>query len=130
MPSDAPPIAIRGLRHLALRVRNLERSLAFYRNVLGFRIVWQPDAGNAYLSTGDDNLALHEDQERTAPTPNEALDHLGVIVDSPADVDAAAAHLATHGVPIIRPARRHRDGSYSCYCTDPDGNVVQVLSLP
>ncbi len=28
------------------------------------------------------------------------------------------------------PPRRHRDGSASVYCADPDGNVIQILSAP
>jgi catechol 2,3-dioxygenase-like lactoylglutathione lyase family enzyme len=124
------PIAVRGLRHLALRVHDLERSLAFYRDVFGLRVVWRPDERNVYLSSGDDNLALHEDAARGAPSPAEALDHLGFLVDSPEAVDAAAAHLVARGVSLVQPPKRHRDGSYSCYCADPDGNVVQLLCVP
>jgi catechol 2,3-dioxygenase-like lactoylglutathione lyase family enzyme len=125
-----PIVNIRGLRHLALRVRNLPRSVAFYTEVFGFRITWQPDAQNAYLSSGDDNLALHQDAARGEPSPTEALEHLGVIVDSAEAVDAAAVGLAAHRIPIVRQPRRHRDGSYSCYCADPDGNVIQILHVP
>jgi phosphatidylcholine synthase len=128
--SEAPPIAVHGLQHLALRVRDLARSLAFYRDVFGMRVVWQPDAQNAYLSSGSDNLALHEDPARGAPSPTEALDHVGFLVGAPEAVDAAAARLAASGVPVVRPPRRHRDGSYSCYCTDPDGTLVQILFIP
>jgi predicted lactoylglutathione lyase len=31
---------------------------------------------------------------------------------------------------IIKPPKQHRDGSYSFYVADPDGNVVQVLYEP
>jgi catechol 2,3-dioxygenase-like lactoylglutathione lyase family enzyme len=125
-----PVVTIGGLRHLALRVRNLARSVAFYAEVFGFRVVWQPDAHNAYLSSGDDNLALHEDAARGEPSPTEALDHLGFFVDSAEAVDAAAEGLAARRVPIVHRPRRHRDGSYSCYCADPDGNVIQILHIP
>jgi len=125
-----PPIPIRGLRHLALRVRNLARSARFYTDVFGYQIIWQPDAENVYLTSGDDNLALHEEAARGEASPTEALDHLGVFVESTEAVDAAARTLAAHQVPILHPPKLHRDGSYSCYCADPDGNVIQILYVP
>jgi catechol 2,3-dioxygenase-like lactoylglutathione lyase family enzyme len=45
-------------------------------------------------------------------------------------VHAAAAALRARGIEIAREPRTHRDGSVSCYCVDPDGNLVQVLYLP
>lgn len=126
--SRALPIASRGLAHLALVVKDLERMRAFYEDVFGMRVVWQPDADNVYLSSGRDNLALH----RTADGPpgRGALDHLGFLVASPAAVHAAEDALAARGVALLRPARTHRDGSCSLYLEDPDGNVVQVLYTP
>ena len=49
----------RGLRHLALGVRDLEAMKRFYVDLLGFEVEWEPDADNLYLSSGLDNLALH-----------------------------------------------------------------------
>src|SRR5262249_31369971 len=91
------------------------------------RVVWSPDPENVYLSSGHDNLALHQ-----APdiAPNGALDHLGFLVGSPDEVHATAERLRARGVPIAREPRRHRDGSVSAYCRDPDGNLVQILWLP
>ena len=48
-----------GLRHVALNVRDVRRSVDFYRNVLGMQVEWEPDPDNIYLSSGIDNLALH-----------------------------------------------------------------------
>ena len=58
-PSMKPVLNSLGMRHLAIRVRNLDRALWFYRDLLGFGVVWQPDEDNVYLSSGCDNLALH-----------------------------------------------------------------------
>jgi len=118
---------VQGLRHLALRVRDVRAASDFYRSVFGMRVVWQPDPQNVYLSSGGDNLALHEDPNATS---GGALDHLGFLVASADDVHAAAATFRARGVPIAHEPRTHRDGSVSCYCRDPDGNLVQVLYLP
>ena len=120
-----------GLRHVALRVRDLVRARAFYVDLFGMRAVWEPDPENCYLTSGGDNLALHVSRDLPpAPGPNEALDHIGFLVESREAVWAAAATLRAHGVPIVTEARDHRDGSSSVYCSDPDGHVVQVLYEP
>lgn len=128
----------RGLRHLALRVRDLPRSRRFYETVLGMRVVWEPDADNVYFSSGSDNLALHQipNDELPAyqPPVGQLLDHVGVILDSPEAVERMFAHiaptLAQLGGAIVKPPKQHRDGSYSFYFSDPDGNVIQALYEP
>ena len=122
-----PAVRVLGLRHLALRVRDVDAATRFYGEIFGMRVVWQPDPRNVYLTSGTDSLALHEDPEVAA---RGALDHLGFLVASPDEVHAAAAALRARAVPIAHEPRTHRDGSVSCYCRDPDGNLVQILCLP
>jgi catechol 2,3-dioxygenase-like lactoylglutathione lyase family enzyme len=122
-----PVVAVRGLWHVALRVQDLDRAQAFYRDIFGMQVVWAPDPENVYLSSGRDNLALHRADTIAA---NGALDHIGFIVDSAETVFAAAERVRARGVPIVHDAKTHRDGSASFYCRDPDGNVVQVLWIP
>jgi catechol 2,3-dioxygenase-like lactoylglutathione lyase family enzyme len=128
----------RGLRHLALRVTDLARSRRFYEQVLGMRVVWEPDAENVYFSSGNDNLALHQipKGELAAYQPPKAqlLDHMGVILDSPETVDRLYREIApmieSLGGQIAKEPKQHRDGSYSFYMTDPDGNAIQALYEP
>ena len=122
-----PVIRSLGLRHVALKVRNFEKAIEFYREFLGFSEVWRPDDDNLYLSSGPDNLALHRD---AAPGAGGSLDHIGILVGSPEEVHAAARDLASRGVEVLKAARTHRDGSVSCYVADPDGNSVQILFEP
>lgn len=128
-----------GLRHLALNVRDLDAMRRFYVELLGFEVEWEPDADNLYLSSGTDNLALHRSTPPTSTGPTaaapradgfRALDHLGVIVRTAADVDRWAAFLERRGVTIDGPPRTHRDGARSCYLRDPDGNTVQIIHHP
>ena len=131
-----PPHA--GLRHLALNVRHLDAMKHFYVELLGFAVEWEPDAENIYLSSGLDNLALHRSTALTASVTSgvlqekrvDALDHLGLIVRKPEDVDAWATFLESHGVTIDAQPRTHRDGARSCYFRDPDGNTVQIIHHP
>ena len=128
-----------GLRHLALNARDLAAMKRFYTELLGFAVEWEPDADNVYLSSGIDNLALHraaapqtalKTGTHVEPGATGALDHLGLIVREPDDVDRWAAFLESHGVTIDAKPRTHRDGARSCYFKDPDGNSVQIIHHP
>ena len=128
----------RGLRHVALRVTSLARSRAFYEELLSMKVVWEPDADNVYLSSGSDNLALHQiaPGELAAYQPPKAqlLDHIGVLLDDPQTVDemykTLEPRIVALGGAIAKAPKRHRDGSYSFYFSDPDGNVIQALYEP
>ena len=118
----------RGLRHLALNVKDVADSVDFYRRVFGMTIVWQPDADNAYLSSGCDNLALH--RGAVGDHSAQSLDHLGFIVSTIEELEAGHRWAHENQLDIARPLRHHRDGSVSYYLRDPDGNVIQVLYEP
>ena len=129
---------IRGLRHLALRVKDLGRSRAFYEEVFGMKVVWEPDPDNVYLSSGTDNLALHQipaaELSLYATQHGQFLDHFGVIMDKPESVDQMFDQVQKQverlGGMIVHWPKRHRDSSYSFYVTDPDGNMIQILYEP
>lgn len=135
MTSEGPiDLDIRGMRHLALFVSNLPASRAFYESLFGMKVVWEPDPDNVYLSSGMDNLALHqmspEAQAAFKPGASVVLDHFGFIVGSPASVERLCERAKTFGTRILQEPKRHRDQSYSCYLADPDGNRIQILYEP
>jgi catechol 2,3-dioxygenase-like lactoylglutathione lyase family enzyme len=119
-------MALLGLRHVALRVRDPQASKRFYAECFGMKVVWEPDPDNVYLSSGVDNLALHREP---AAGPG-ALDHLGFVVDSKKAVDELAERFRGLGIQLAEAPRDHRDGSRSFYCLDPDGLRIQVLYEP
>ncbi|HET6678310.1 MAG TPA: VOC family protein [Nitrospira sp.] len=128
----------KGLRHVALRVTNLARSRAFYEALLGMQVVWEPDADNVYLSSGTDNLALHQisaaELDAYRPPQAQLLDHMGVILEDREAVDGMYREIETKvesmGGRIAKAPKQHRDGSYSFYFSDPDGNLIQALYEP
>jgi catechol 2,3-dioxygenase-like lactoylglutathione lyase family enzyme len=120
-----------GLRHVALNVRDVSKSVRFYQRVLGLKLEWQPDPENAYLTSGHDNLALHQvAPEIQIEQPFQKLDHFGFVVGLADDVDAWAKRLQDLNVPLEKEPKTHRDGARSFYFRDPDGNLVQILYHP
>ncbi len=123
------PPATQGMKHIALFVKEFEACEHFYIELMGMEIEWRPDSNNLYLSSGNDNLALHRRNEDIDPT-KQKLDHIGFIIESPEQVDDWFFFLKQHQIDIRQPPRTHRDGARSFYCYDPDGTVVQIIYHP
>jgi catechol 2,3-dioxygenase-like lactoylglutathione lyase family enzyme len=122
---------LKGMRHIALKVRDVARSKRFYQDFLGMEVVWEPDPQNVYLSSGCDNIALHEVSRSFATgVPEQQLDHLGFVVETIERVKELEQEFQAKGVKIVHPFKIHRDGSASFYCADPDGIVIQMLYEP
>ena len=116
-----PPML--GIRHVALYVADLAAAERFWVDVMGYQVEWRPDPDNVYLRGARDNLALH----RKDVAGDGRLDHIGIAVAAPGDVDGWAAHLEANGVPLKTAPRTHRDGSRSLYFNGPEGLIVQII---
>ena len=112
-----------GIRHVALTVGDLPAAERFWVDVMGYAVEWRPDPDNVYLYGARDNLALH----RQDTAAGGRLDHIGIAVAAPADVDAWAAYLASKGVALKTQPRTHRDGSRSIYFHGPEGLLIQII---
>jgi catechol 2,3-dioxygenase-like lactoylglutathione lyase family enzyme len=119
------------MRHVALNVRDMAAAEDFYVRVMGMAVEWRADPQNLYLTSGGDNVALHQaDAALPRDEASQRLDHIGFFVGQPDEVDAWVEWLRTNGVRIRTPPRTHRDGARSLYCYDPDGTVVQIICHP
>jgi catechol 2,3-dioxygenase-like lactoylglutathione lyase family enzyme len=119
------------LTHIALGVRNLDRTIEFYRKHVrlhivherrdgGMRVVWLAEQE----TEADFVLVLFEVAATPAPGPT-TLQHLGFAVASREEVDAAAALAREDGVLAIEPTYAGPIVGYFCIVTDPDGNQVE-----
>ena len=127
-PSSADSLRTSGLRHVALNVIDIEGMLAFYEGVMGMAVEWRPDPDNVYLTSGNDNLALHRVDEITSVPAR--LDHIGFILDTPELVDRWHEQFVAHDINILQAPKTHRDGARSFYASDPEGTTVQMIFHP
>jgi len=124
------PAATAGLRHVAIFVHQYEACVDFYTKLVGMSVEWRPDENNVYLSSGNDNLALHRILNDIDSSGFQRMDHIGFILNTPQDVDVWHDFLLRQGVKIKNKPRTHRDGARSFYCFDPDTNTVQFIYHP
>jgi catechol 2,3-dioxygenase-like lactoylglutathione lyase family enzyme len=113
-----------GLRHVALFVKKFEATEAFYTQLMGMEVEWRPDENNVYLSSGNDNLALHRVRQTKAPGQ---LDHIGFFINDIDLIDVWFDFLKGENIEMLTEPKTHRDGARSFYCRDPEGTRVQVI---
>ncbi len=118
------------LGHVVFYVRSIERSLQFYRDLLGFTEIGRIfDGKAAALTSGRTHheLLLIEvgDAPRTPAGRRLGLYHIGIkIGDSLEELRKAKQELEGAGVPLI--GMSDHTVSQSLYLTDPDGNEVEL----
>lgn len=132
-------LEVRGLDHVVIRVRDLDRALAFWCNALGCPVERRLDElGLVQLRAGaslidlvpvDSPLGRAGGGAPAADAPN--MDHVALRIGT-FDEDALRTHLAEHGVAPGDVATRYGaegDGP-SMYVKDPDGNTVELKGPP
>jgi glyoxylase I family protein len=110
---------VRGLDHVSLRIRDLDRSRAFYEELVGLAPAPRPDLGfpGVWYQVGASQLHL-----LAAETHMEPIDPTGphFAVEVP-DVSEVRQGLEARGIPYLA------FGSAQLWIRDPDGNVVEVI---
>jgi catechol 2,3-dioxygenase-like lactoylglutathione lyase family enzyme len=127
-------LSVQGMDHIVLNVADVERSVAFYRDVLGLGIErleqWRAGAVRLSADTLIDPVQVKDQVKDAAQREGRItnLNHFCLVV-ADATLEPAIDHLRGHGVDVYTgPARRwgaHGDG-VSIYFRDPDGNEIEV----
>lgn len=125
---------VKELGHVVLYVRSIERSVAFYRDVLGWRQIGPADSSPrmpmAMFSSGRTHheLLLIEVGDQAAPIPSGrrvGMYHFGLKVgDSDDELRAALGRLQGAGVPVL--GATDHGVTHSLYIADPDGNEIEL----
>ncbi len=119
--------------HVAVRVKDFDRSLAFYVGKLGFSEMFRLDRDGRlwiiYLRVTDDQfLELFSDAigDRAPATEAIGLNHLCLTVD---DIDSIIDQLAAKEVALTRPKKLAIDGNHQAWIEDPDGNRIELMQM-
>jgi len=143
---------LRGIHHTALNVMDLERSLSFYRDVLGLNPLFEPEdvigpgfgramkidgarIRYAHLKAGDGSTLVELIQFMTPKAKDSKLNkydtgapHIAFRVD---DIDKAKSKLEARGVKFMSEPVRIGDGSLKgksfVYFSDPDGLILELF---
>ena len=130
------PFTLNHIDHVVFRVADLDRSVAFYRDVLGCTMdKWRDDLGLVHLRAGTALIDLVSLTGRLGieggagpGREGRNVDHVCLRV-APFDEDAILNHLVHYGVQPLAPVAINygADGNGpSLYIKDPDGNVVEL----
>ena len=129
------PFDLLAIDHVVLRVRDLEASLHFYRDVLGCALdkvqerigLWQVRTGTSLIDLVPLDGPLGRAGGAGPAAQGRNVDHFAIRI-APFDETALRAHFAAHGVTVTDAGRRYGaegDGP-SLYVLDPDGNSVEL----
>jgi glyoxylase I family protein len=139
MLTAMPAFRLLALDHVVLRVAELERARAFYRDVLGCAFEkWQEQFGLLQLRAGTsliDLIAVDGPLGRlggkAAGSEARNVDHFCLRIE-PFDEPVLRAHLEAHGIAAGEVVQRYgAEGTGpSLYISDPDGNVVELKGPP
>ena len=122
------------LLHTMLRVGDLNRSIDFYTQTLGMKLLRQKDYPEgkftlAFLGYGDEScntaIELTHNWDTTSYDIGNAFGHIAIEVD---DVYSAAAKIKTLGGEIIRePGPMNAGTTIIAFVKDPDGYEIELL---
>jgi lactoylglutathione lyase len=127
-------IKIKSLAHAALKVKDLDRSLAFYRDTLGFKEMMRINNEDGslllvYLRMTDTQFIeiFPGGEGDVAPGWNaNAINHFCLEVD---DIQATAVALRERNIAFLHEPRMGLDGNWQCWIGDPDGNRIEFMQM-
>lgn len=125
---------INGLGHVAIKVTDLDRSLDYYINKLGFPEMLRltKDDGTVWLVylriTDEQYLEVFPGAENDrAPGWNaNGMNHMCLTVDN---IDEVLARVAAAGLSLLLPLKTAIDGNRQAWLEDPDGNRIELMEM-
>jgi glyoxylase I family protein len=134
LPSPPRRMALRGLHHVTAICRDLDRTTAFYRDLLGLALAREarndddPDARHFWFGDGPGRLVsfLEYPEMAAGQVGVGSTHHFAFCVDTPEEQEAWRDYLRDRGVACSDVF--DRGGFRSIYLRDPDGHIVEIAT--
>ena len=119
---------IKGLAHIGLMVKDMETSVHFYRDLLGFTVTDEANVGShlVFCNNGNCYLELIQPKEYAARVPGQ-FDHVALEVKG---IEELRAFLAENGVNVPEKANFAGNilgGVYNIFFNGPDGERIELF---
>lgn len=136
-PSEPRRLQIRGIHHVTVICANLDRSVAFYRDVLGLRLVKQTvnadDRSARHFYFGDATGApgtvitcMEYPQMEIGAVGRGSTHHFALLVESTEELEGWRSYLQSRGIGCTEAL--DRTYSRSVYLRDPDGHIIELAT--
>ena len=126
-------LTVSSIAHVAIRVKDVERTLDFYSGKLGMREMMRLDRDGRlwllYLRITDTQfLEVFPEGvgERAAERDAVGFNHMCLEVTN---IDVALQELEAAGVPLIRDKQMGADGNWQAWIEDPDGHRIELMQM-
>jgi lactoylglutathione lyase len=128
-----PMLTVSSIAHVAIRVKDVPRTLDFYVGKLGMREMMRLDREGSlwllYLRITDTQfLEVFPDGVGERAAVREAVGYNHVCLEV-ANIDVAARELEAAGVPLIRGKQMGADGNWQAWIEDPDGHRIELMQM-
>ncbi len=126
-------LTVSAITHVAIRVKDVERTLDFYINKLGFTEMLRLDREGrlwlVYLRISDDQfLEVFPEGEGDRASEREAVGYNHMCLQVP-DIEQTVRELNDAGVEMIRPKVQGADGNWQTWIEDPDGHRIELMQM-
>ena len=115
---------VSSLGHVGLLVHDIERSKAFYRDVLGLTISDESDTGTVFMTARERHQEHHELQLRPGRQDGQVVSQISFRCETLAELKAFHRYFVERGI-SIQHVNSHGN-AIGIYFNDPDGNTVEV----
>jgi len=127
-------LGLTGIGHVALKVADIDRSLAFYRDRLGFREIMRLNRDNGdlwlvYLRITDTQFLELFPEGEGAEAPDAQRTAINHFCLETADIEATARALLDQGVALTVEPKMGADHNKQCWIADPDGNRIEFMQM-
>ncbi|HWP59277.1 MAG TPA: VOC family protein [Candidatus Acidoferrales bacterium] len=129
--AEETPVKVRKIGHVVFRVKNLDETIKFWTEVMGFKVSDRNEGGLVFLRYGSDhhNIGVAQASAGELPKKGEAgFDHIALEVGSVAELFQIRDFLRAKGVPIVFEGRRGAGCNIGIEFKDPNGFQIELYA--